>query len=345
MVVTEERGCSSTRSSSARVLNDLSDEEKGKVDSGSFELNKDDRESQLSMNLTLPSNQRRNEKTIQWILQALKESNCDHLYRLLKHMRCMLMRTEYDGKDGESLLVQDVREIQCGNNQRQDHFRNNASGNGVAWNANETSRFRLIKDKMTTNASQGVGAVVMDEEQTMFMASLTYEDPIYDEEGHHMTRIIHLRSQVMYAFVDHLWMSYHEVHEMQIDVQHSYVVDLMTDIRGDRYWLLKETTEKGTHLGKLDCGSQWDPTGFVQVIALVIWTQGCSKTYDGESFSKLMYLVEKFHGSMAPNLYTISFDEMMIVFPDMLAVPKASKSKSWLWHRSLKPFKLPAYDK
>ncbi|GKB15964.1 retrovirus-related pol polyprotein from transposon TNT 1-94, partial [Tanacetum coccineum] len=48
--------------------------------------------------------------------------------------------------------------------------------------------------------------------QTMFMANLTSEDPIYDETG------------PSYAFVDHMD-EYHEVHEMQNDVQHNYVVD------------------------------------------------------------------------------------------------------------------------
>ncbi|GKA77752.1 integrase, catalytic region, zinc finger, CCHC-type containing protein, partial [Tanacetum coccineum] len=39
-------------------------------------------------------------------------------------------------------------------------------------------------------------------------------------------------------------------------------------------------------------------------------------------------------GSRGTNLYTISFDEMMKSSPICL-MSKASKSKSWLWHRRL----------
>ncbi|GJY38072.1 integrase, catalytic region, zinc finger, CCHC-type containing protein [Tanacetum coccineum] len=42
-------------------------------------------------------------------------------------------------------------------------------------------------------------------------------------------------------------------------------------------------------------------------------------------------------GSRSTNLYTISIDEMMKSSPICL-LSKASKSKSWLWHRRLKPF-------
>ncbi|GKF92149.1 hypothetical protein Tco_0278868 [Tanacetum coccineum] len=40
-------------------------------------------------------------------------------------------------------------------------------------------------------------------------------------------------------------------------------------------------------------------------------------------------------GSRSTNLYTISIDEMMKSSPICL-LSKASKSKSWLWHRRLK---------
>ncbi|GJR95426.1 retrovirus-related pol polyprotein from transposon TNT 1-94 [Tanacetum coccineum] len=64
--------------------------------------------------------------------------------------------------------------------------------------------------------------------QTMFMASLTSEDPIYDEAGPLYDSNDPFEVQDHDAFVDHMD-EYHEVHEMQNDVQHSYVVDSDAD--------------------------------------------------------------------------------------------------------------------
>ncbi|GKD26754.1 retrovirus-related pol polyprotein from transposon TNT 1-94, partial [Tanacetum coccineum] len=55
--------------------------------------------------------------------------------------------------------------------------------------------------------------------QTMFMASLTSEDPIYNEAGPSYDS-----NDPFDAFVDHMD-EYHVVHEMQNDVLHSYVID------------------------------------------------------------------------------------------------------------------------
>ncbi|GJR86672.1 integrase, catalytic region, zinc finger, CCHC-type containing protein [Tanacetum coccineum] len=65
----------------------------------------------------------------------------------------------------------------------------------------------------------------------------------------------------------------------------------------------------------------------------------CSKHMTGNR-SKTHDFVEKFigtdilKGSRGTNLYTISIDEMMKSSPICL-LSKASKSKSWLWHRRL----------
>ncbi|GKE38346.1 hypothetical protein Tco_1461751 [Tanacetum coccineum] len=68
--------------------------------------------------------------------------------------------------------------------------------------------------------------------QTMFMASLTTEDPIYDEAGPSYDSNNPFEVQDHDTFVDHMD-EYHEVHEMQNDVQHNYVVDPDADYTSD----------------------------------------------------------------------------------------------------------------
>ncbi|GJZ83798.1 retrovirus-related pol polyprotein from transposon TNT 1-94 [Tanacetum coccineum] len=64
------------------------------------------------------------------------------------------------------------------------------------------------------------------------LASLTSEDPIYDEVGPSYDSNNPFEVQDHDAFVDHMD-EYHEVHEMQNDVQHSYVVDSDADYTSD----------------------------------------------------------------------------------------------------------------
>ncbi|GJR32520.1 hypothetical protein Tco_1108752 [Tanacetum coccineum] len=68
--------------------------------------------------------------------------------------------------------------------------------------------------------------------QTMFMVSLTSEDPIYDEARPSYDSNNPFEVQDHDTFVDHMD-EYHEVHEMQNDVQHNYVVDSDTDYTSD----------------------------------------------------------------------------------------------------------------
>ncbi|GJV35669.1 retrovirus-related pol polyprotein from transposon TNT 1-94 [Tanacetum coccineum] len=68
--------------------------------------------------------------------------------------------------------------------------------------------------------------------QTMFMANLTSEDPIYDEVGPSYDSNNPFEVQDHDTFVDHMD-EYHEVHEMQNDVQHNYVVDSDADYTSD----------------------------------------------------------------------------------------------------------------
>ncbi|GJU14553.1 retrovirus-related pol polyprotein from transposon TNT 1-94, partial [Tanacetum coccineum] len=68
--------------------------------------------------------------------------------------------------------------------------------------------------------------------QTMFMVNLSSEDPIYDEAGPSYDSNTPFEVQDHDTFVDHMD-EYHEVHEMQSDVQHNYVVDSDADYMSD----------------------------------------------------------------------------------------------------------------
>ncbi|GJS51126.1 retrovirus-related pol polyprotein from transposon TNT 1-94 [Tanacetum coccineum] len=68
--------------------------------------------------------------------------------------------------------------------------------------------------------------------QTMFMTNLTSEDPIYDEAGPSYDSNTPFEVQDHDTFVNHMD-EYHEVHEMQSDVQHNYVVDSDADYTSD----------------------------------------------------------------------------------------------------------------
>ncbi|GKG32983.1 hypothetical protein Tco_0430493, partial [Tanacetum coccineum] len=68
--------------------------------------------------------------------------------------------------------------------------------------------------------------------QTMFMANISSEDPIYDEAGPSYGSNTPFEVQDHDTFVDHMD-EYHEVHVMQSDVQHNYVVDSDADYTSD----------------------------------------------------------------------------------------------------------------
>ncbi|GJU44279.1 hypothetical protein Tco_1201545 [Tanacetum coccineum] len=60
--------------------------------------------------------------------------------------------------------------------------------------------------------------------------NLSSEDPIYDEAGPSYDSNTLFEIQDHDTFIDHMD-EYHEVHEMQSDVQHNYIVDSNADIR------------------------------------------------------------------------------------------------------------------
>ncbi|GJX24328.1 hypothetical protein Tco_0228773 [Tanacetum coccineum] len=68
--------------------------------------------------------------------------------------------------------------------------------------------------------------------QSMFMVNLSSEDPIYDEAGPSYDSNTLFEVQDHDTFIDHMD-EYHEVHEMQSDVQHNSVVDFDADYTSD----------------------------------------------------------------------------------------------------------------
>nr|GEW63211.1 hypothetical protein [Tanacetum cinerariifolium] len=68
--------------------------------------------------------------------------------------------------------------------------------------------------------------------QTMFMANLSSTDPIYDEVGPSYDSDILSEVQDHDNYIDNFG-EYHEVHEMQNDVQQNYVVDSDAEYTSD----------------------------------------------------------------------------------------------------------------
>ncbi|GKE85210.1 hypothetical protein Tco_1558952, partial [Tanacetum coccineum] len=68
--------------------------------------------------------------------------------------------------------------------------------------------------------------------QTMFMVNLSSEDPIYDEAEPSYNSNTQFEVQDHDTFVDHMD-AYHEVHEIQNDVQYNYVVDTDAEYTSD----------------------------------------------------------------------------------------------------------------
>ncbi|GKC26795.1 retrovirus-related pol polyprotein from transposon TNT 1-94, partial [Tanacetum coccineum] len=88
--------------------------------------------------------------------------------------------------------------------------------------------------------------------QTMFMINLSSEDPIYDEAGPSHDSNTPFEVQDHDTFVDHMD-EYHEVHKMQNNVQHNYVVDSNTEDNGENgdngVQSIWKTTEKMVYKG------------------------------------------------------------------------------------------------
>ncbi|GKD01053.1 hypothetical protein Tco_1171327, partial [Tanacetum coccineum] len=93
-------------------------------------------------------------------------------------------------------------------NQGRPFQRNNARGNGVAGNVGAQNKRGMIKTNLTSYD------LIYDEAETSYDSNTLSEVQDHD------------------AFVDHMD-EYHEVHEMQNDVQHNYVVDSNVEYTSD----------------------------------------------------------------------------------------------------------------
>ncbi|GJR94156.1 retrovirus-related pol polyprotein from transposon TNT 1-94 [Tanacetum coccineum] len=154
----------------------------------------------------------------------------------------------------DRVVVQDVRGRYNANNQGRPFQRNNARGNVVARNAGGQNRDGNVNPgEQVTNFDDDVDDLALNVDhvfeadqcdafdsdvdeapttQTMFMVNLSSEDPIYDEAGPSYDSNTPFEVQDHDTFVDHMD-EYHEVHEMQSDVQHNYVVDSDADYTSD----------------------------------------------------------------------------------------------------------------
>ncbi|GJR79638.1 retrovirus-related pol polyprotein from transposon TNT 1-94 [Tanacetum coccineum] len=161
--------------------------------------------------------------------------------------------------------------------------------------------------------------------QTMFMTNLTSEDLIYDEAGTSYDSNTPSEVQDHDTFVDHMD-EYHEVPEMQNDwsciVIPNHCIPMVIHDSEDTAWTIAEITRKRMLL---------------KMQALL--RQFCDSDLE-VAFRKHTCFVRDIKGtdilkgSRGTNLYTISIDEMMKSSLICL-LSKASKSKSWLWHRRL----------
>ncbi|GKF23264.1 hypothetical protein Tco_0075586, partial [Tanacetum coccineum] len=158
-------------------------------------------------------------------LALLTQSYKSHLPQTNNQLRASSnARNKAMVQDGK-VVVQDVRGRYNATNQGRPFQRNNARGNGVAGNVGAQNRGGMI-NAFDADLDKGPTS------QTMFMANLTSEDPIYDEAGPSYDSNNPFEVQDHDAFVDHMD-EYHEVHEMQNDVQHNYVVDSDADYTSD----------------------------------------------------------------------------------------------------------------
>nr|GEV09757.1 retrovirus-related Pol polyprotein from transposon TNT 1-94 [Tanacetum cinerariifolium] len=155
--------------------------------------------------------------------------------------------------------------------------------------------------------------------QTMFMANLSFTDPIYDEAGpsydSDILSEVHDHDNNQDAICEH-----HEVHEMHDDVQPNCVVDLDAEYMGDSNMI------------------QYDQVYYVEGLGHNLFSIGQFYDFDLEvAFKKhSCYVrdingVELIKGSHGSNLYTILVEDMIKSSPICL-LSKAFKSKSWLWH-------------
>ncbi|GJT21810.1 hypothetical protein Tco_0891747 [Tanacetum coccineum] len=135
----------------------------------------------------------------------------------------------------QDVVVQDARGRYNANNHGRSFQRNNARGNVVAGNAGAENSVNNFDDDVYDGVQyDAFDSVLMrlTHKQDHVMVNLSSEDPIYDEAGPSYDSNTPFEVQDHDTFVDHMD-EYHEVHEMQSDVQHNYVVDSDADYTSD----------------------------------------------------------------------------------------------------------------
>ncbi|GJU20503.1 hypothetical protein Tco_1153845 [Tanacetum coccineum] len=187
-------------------------------------------------------------------LALLTQSYKSHLPQTNNQLRASSnARNKAMVQDGK-VVVQDVRGRYNANNQGRPFQRNNARGNGESGAVLDEEQSLFLAGEQVTNVDDDVDdspendlALNVDHvfeadecdafdsdvdegpiTQTMFMTNLTSEDQIYDEAGTSYDSNTPSEVQDHDTFVNHLD-EYHEVHEMQTDEQHNYIVDSDAD--------------------------------------------------------------------------------------------------------------------
>ncbi|GJT73857.1 hypothetical protein Tco_1033143 [Tanacetum coccineum] len=182
-----------------------------------------------------------------------------HLPQINNQLRTSSNARNKDMVQDDRVVVQDVRGRYNANNQERPFQRNNTRGNVVTGNAGGQNRGGNVNPgEQVTNFDDDVDDPTekdlalnvdhifkadqcdafdsdVDEApniQTMFMVNLSSEDPIYDEVGPSYDSNTPFEVQDHDTYVDHLD-EYHEIHEMQNDVQHNFVVDSDVEYASD----------------------------------------------------------------------------------------------------------------
>ncbi|GJS63082.1 hypothetical protein Tco_0677646 [Tanacetum coccineum] len=193
--------------------------------------------------------------------RGLKQSNYDQLYAYLKQHEAhanenMMMLERYNQHaidplalvsnvsphqypSQSSVVVQNVQgrqNIGQGNNARRVVAAGNWGVQNRVGNANLGGQTNTFDDDVDEAPIQDLA---LNEDNTMFMANLSSADLIYDEAGPSYDSYILSEVQDHDNNVDSIG-EYHEVYEMQNDVQPNYIVDSDTEYTSDSNIILYE---------------------------------------------------------------------------------------------------------
>ncbi|GKF89126.1 hypothetical protein Tco_0263089, partial [Tanacetum coccineum] len=143
--------------------------------------------------------------------RGLKESNFDQLYAYLKQHEMQAQENGAVLDEEQSLFLVGEQVTNVDDDVDDSHENDLALNVDYIFETDECDAFDFDVDEGPTS-------------QSMFMANLTSEDPIYDEAGPSYDSNNPFEVQDHDAFIDNMD-EYHDEHEMQNNVQHNYVVD------------------------------------------------------------------------------------------------------------------------